>query len=153
MINIKDCNPNLVKIDKKTFKNIDIYNIGYITITDSEYVNIHSVNPLYRIIGEADGSIKESNGNKYLTFADTDKNKEVLEKYTKLLDEIKNVIDKSGEYEKVYMKIKFNSDDNLPLNKILKLYNLTAIVRSVFEEAGKYYPKFFKMNLCMNYEF
>ena len=42
-----------------------------------------------------------------------------------------------------YMKIKFNSDDDLPLNKILKLHMSTAIVRSVFEEDGKYYPQVF----------
>ena len=41
------------------------------------------------------------------------------------------------------MKIKFISDDNLPLSKILKLHNLTIFVRSVFEEDGKYYPQFF----------
>ena len=41
------------------------------------------------------------------------------------------------------MRIKFNSDDNLPLNEILKLHNLTVIVRSVFEEDGKYYPQVF----------
>ena len=41
------------------------------------------------------------------------------------------------------MKIKFISDDNLPLNKMLKLHMLTVIVRSVFEKDGKYYPKFF----------
>ena len=41
------------------------------------------------------------------------------------------------------MKIKFNSDDNLPLNKILKLHNVTIIIRSVFEEDDKYYPKAF----------
>ena len=41
------------------------------------------------------------------------------------------------------MKIKFNSDDNLPLNKILKLHNLTIIVRSVFEEDGRNYPQVF----------
>ena len=41
------------------------------------------------------------------------------------------------------MKIKFNSDDNVPLNKILKLHNLTAIVRSVFEEDGKHYQQVF----------
>ena len=39
--------------------------------------------------------------------------------------------------------MKFNSDDNLPLNKMLKLYNLTLIVRSVFEEDGEYYPQVF----------
>ena len=41
------------------------------------------------------------------------------------------------------MKIKFNSDDNLPLNKTLKLQNITIIVRSVFKEDGKYYPQVF----------
>ena len=107
---------------------------------NSEYVNIH------RKIG----SIEEKNGNKYLTFASTDKNQEVLKKYTKLWDKIKSLIEcnsvekidnKPGEYEKDYTKINFNSDNDLPLNKILKLHNLTIIVRSVFEEDGKYYPQ------------
>ena len=37
------------------------------------------------------------------------------------------------------MKIKFNSDDNLPLNKTLKLHNMIIVIRSVFEEHGKFY--------------
>ena len=41
------------------------------------------------------------------------------------------------------MKIKFNSGDNLSLNKLLRLYNLTIIVRSVFEENNKYCPQMF----------
>ena len=51
----------------------------------------------------------------------------------------------SGEYdyEKDYMKIKFNSDDGLLLNKPLKLHNMTIIIRSVFEEDGKLYPQVF----------
>ena len=57
-----------------------------------------------------------------------------------------------GEYEKDFMKIKFNSDDNLPLNNTLKLHNITIIIRSVFEENGKYYPQAFLMNVCMNYK-
>ena len=50
----------------------------------------------------------------------------------------------SGEcdYEKDYLKIKFNSDDELPLNKPLKLHNMTIIIRSVFED-GKLYPQVF----------
>ena len=48
-----------------------------------------------------------------------------------------------NQKKKDYMKIKFNSDDNLPLNKILKLHMLTIIVRSVFKEDGKCYPQFF----------
>ena len=65
MINIEDFDPNSLKIDKKLYKNINIYYIGYITIKDSDFVKIKSVNPLYLIISEVDGHIKEKNGNKY----------------------------------------------------------------------------------------
>ena len=70
MINIKDIDPSMMKIDKKSYKNIGICHIRYITlksISDSE--NINSVNPLYLITGEVDGYIEESNGN--LTFGFT----------------------------------------------------------------------------------
>ena len=83
-----------------------------------------------------------------MIFIFTDKNKEVLTKYAKLWDEIKYLIKiinggTAGEYEKDFMKIKFNSDHNLPLNKMLKLCNVTVIVRSAFQEHGKYYPQVF----------
>ena len=152
MISIKHFDPSLIKIDKRLYKNIGIYNIGYITIKRiSDYENINSINPLYLMISEVDGYIEcsfteKNNGNKYLTFASTKKNKKMLEKY--LLDKIKYHIQtinsgKSGEYEKDYMKVNYNSDDDLPLSKILKLRMLTIIIRSVFEENGKYYPQVF----------
>ena len=53
---------------------------------------------------------------------------------------------KSGECEKDYMKIKFNSDDKLPLNKQLKFLTVAIVIRSVFEEDGKYYPQTFLDN-------
>ena len=120
-----------------------------------DYEIIHSVNPLYLIIDKVDRYIEERNWKKYLIFASTDKNKEVLTKYTEIWDEILNLIekinDKPGEYGKKIMKIKFELDDSLPLNKILKLYNLTIIVRSVFEEDEKYYPQIF-LDVCLNYK-
>ena len=105
---------NLLKIDRQLYKKIDI-TIRYITIKNiGDYRSIHSVNLLYLIIGEVDGYIEENNGNKYLCFSSTDKNKEVLEKYTKLWDGIKNLIEKisykSGEYEKDFLEIKSDSD-------------------------------------------
>ena len=51
--------------------------------------------------------------------------------------------DKPGDYDEKHMKIKFNSDDDLPLNKILKIHNMTIVIRSVFQEDGKYYLQFF----------
>ena len=66
MINIKDFDSGLVKIDKKSPKNIGIYNIAYITIKRfDDYENISSVNPPHLIIGEVDEYIEESHGNKY----------------------------------------------------------------------------------------
>ena len=60
MINIKDFEPNLLKIDKKSYKNIDIYYIGYIAIKKiDDYESIYSVNPLYVRINHANGNIEE----------------------------------------------------------------------------------------------
>ena len=103
---------------------------------------------MYFIIVKANEYIEESNGNKYLVFASTDGNKEVLTKSTELWDEIKYLIKtmnggEAVEYQKDCIKIRLESDDNLLLNKTLKLRILTVVVRSVFEEDGKYYPQVF----------
>ena len=67
IINLKNFNSNLLKIDKKSNKNIDIYNIGYITIKKiDDYENIYSVNTLYLLVNHANGYIEENNGNEYL---------------------------------------------------------------------------------------
>ena len=80
MINIKNVYPNRIKMDKKSYKNIIIYYIGYITFKNPSSVKINSVNPLYVFIDKADGYIEESNGNKrYFLLV---KNKDTLKKYT-----------------------------------------------------------------------
>ena len=94
---------------------------------------------------------KKKNGSKYLVFDLVNKNNEVLQKYNELQDEIKNEIetinggkrskDSSAEYDEDFMKIKFNSGDNLPLNKTLKLHNMTIVISFVFEKHGKFYPQ------------
>ena len=81
IINIKNFDSKLLKIDKKSCKNIDIYYIEYITMKSlRDCESTYSVNPLYFIVGKVDGYIEKSNGNKYLVFVSTDKNKKVLEK-------------------------------------------------------------------------
>ena len=78
-----------------------------------------------------------------MIFDSTDENKELLKKYQDVSSGIKNKIEavSSGEcnYEKGLMKIKFNSDNDLPLNKPLKFHMMTVVIRSVFEEDGKLY--------------
>ena len=111
-----------------------------------DYESIYSVNPLYLRINHANGYIEEKNGSKYLIFASVGENKEVLKTYADVWDGVKNKIKainggQENDYEKDYMKIKINSDDDLPLNKPLKFHVMTIIIRTVFKEDGKLYPQ------------
>ena len=82
-----------------------------------------------------------------MVFNFKDENKELLKKYSDVfngtINKIKIISDDQRDYEKDYMKIKFNSDDDLPLNKQLKFHNMVITIRSVFEEDGKLYPQVF----------
>ena len=80
-----------------------------------------------------------------IIFDSTDENKELLKKHNDvwngIRDKIKEVLSDECDYEKDYMKIKFNSDDNLPFNKPLKFHLVTITIRSVFKEVDKLYPQ------------
>ena len=82
-----------------------------------------------------------------MVFYVTDENKELLEKYNDvfngIMSKIKKIDDDWLEYSKGYKKIKFNSDDNLPLNKPLKFHNMTVTIRCVFSEDNKLHPQVF----------
>ena len=99
------------------------------------------------LIDHASEYIEEKGVNKYLVFDSTDENKELLKKCNDVFNGIRDKIKEksSGEcdYEKDYIKIKFNSDDNLQLNKPLKFHNMTITIRSVFEDDGKLYPQIY----------
>ena len=114
---------------------------------DYDYVKTNSVNHLYLIIDKLDGCIEEKNGNEYSTLISTDKNKEVLTKYTDLWDGIKNLIEKindePSEYGKDFMKVKFNTDVNLSLNNTVRIHNLTVTVRLFFKKTTNIIHKFF----------
>ena len=99
----------MLKVDKKSYKNIGIYNIEYITIKRiDDCENIYSVNPLYLRINHTSGYIEEKGVNKYLIFDSTDENKELLKKYNDVWNRIRNKIKEisSGEcdYEKYYIE-------------------------------------------------
>ena len=104
-------------------------------------------------IGKVDGHTEEKNKSKYLVFDSTDENKEVLGKYTELRDGIEYETEtinggKKGEYGKDFTKIKFDTDDNLPLNKPLNFCLLTIIVRCIFEEDSKFYLQLY-LDQCL----
>ena len=78
IINIKIFDPNNIKRDEKSYKNILIYYIGYLMIIDSKYVKINSVNPLYLISNKVNGYFEQINGNKYLMLVPTNESKEKI---------------------------------------------------------------------------
>ena len=102
---IKNFDAWLLKIDKKSYKNIGIYNIGYITIKKiDDYENIYSVNPLYLIIAHASGYIEEKGVNEYLVFDPTDENKELLKNYNDVFNGIRDKIKKISRDKCDYKK-------------------------------------------------
>ena len=136
MIDIKNFNSNLLKIDKKSHKDIGIYYIGYITIKKfSDCKNVHSVNPLYLIIHCATGHFKEKYGEKYWII---DSTVEYEEFFSGIRSEIKMINGgKELFYEKNYARIGISTDDDLPINNPLKFPALTIIIWFVLQE-GEY---------------
>ena len=110
-------------------------------------MNINSVNPLYLGITLENGYIEEKGANKYLVFDSADKNKELFKNYNDVFngvrDKIREINNKECDYEKDYMKIKFNSDDDLPLNKSLKFRLITITIRRVLKKMVNFICKLF----------
>ena len=92
LINIKDFDARLLKLDKKTSMGLGIYYIVY--VTKKPEWNVNSVNPLYLMINRIDGFIEGKRGDKYLSIASTDRNSEVLKKYSEVWNVIKDCIEK-----------------------------------------------------------
>ena len=139
----------MLKVDKKDYKEKDIYYIGYVTVKKiANCNNINTVNPLYLMINEVIGHFEVKNENKYLVLDVADENKEVSKRYEEVWEGVKKEIEtinggKKIEYGKDFEKIRFKSNDDLPLNKSIKLSFLTIIIRSVFSEGCEFYPQLF----------
>ena len=142
----------MLKIDKKDYEEIYVYYIGYATFKGiANCNNINSVNSLYLMIDKMIGHFEETSGNKYLVLDDVNENKEVSKKYEEVWEGVKKEIETINggekiEYGKDLKKIRFESNDDLPLNKPVKLHLLTIIIRPVFSEGGKFYPQRFLDN-------
>ena len=91
------------------------------------------------------GYFEEINENKYLKLFRTNETREKIKKYEELWSKIRylvrSITKDSDDYDEKYIKIKFNSDDELPLNKAIKIPTMTIVVRAVFYENNKYYPQ------------
>ena len=145
IINIKNFGANNIKIDEKSCKYILIYYIRYVRIKDSKYVISYSINPLHHLFSKVNEYFEEINENEYLTLVPTNENKEKIKKFEELWiktrDLIRSMTKDSDDYEEKYMKIKLNSDEELPLNKTIEIPIMTIVVRGIFYENDKNYPQ------------
>ena len=91
VINIKKFDLNKIQKDENSYKNILIYQIGYVTIKDLKYVKINCINPLYLIINKVNQYFEEINRNKYLTLVPINESKEKIKKYEKLQSKIRDL--------------------------------------------------------------
>ena len=145
IVNLEDFMPYGLKIDKLAYECINNYYIDYCCYNN----DITCITPLYLITDEVDGIIREENGIKYLSIALTSDNKDILMKYKEVRDAIKNTIQvknavKPLEYGEDYMKIKFDAYENdLPMDKVIKLHMLVIVIRSIYEREGKCYANVF----------
>ena len=143
IVNVKAFDLNKIKIDESHTK------IFLFTILDmwkskvQNFLKINSVNPLYLIINKVNGYFEEINKNKYLTVAATNESKQIIKKYEDLMRKTRDfnssIFKNSDDYDEKCMKIKFNLDEKLPLNKTIEICSMIIVVRPVFHENNKLY--------------
>ena len=146
IINLDYFDGSKKKVDRKDFNYIDIYYIGYEHKKKISECNvINSVNPLYLRIININGQFEKGKDDAwYLVISDKD---DVYEKLVDIFESIKNKITEKTwdalEYDKDYMKIKFESNNIFPTDKDVNIHIATIIIRAIFAKDGKYYPQLF----------
>ena len=112
-------------------------------MTITKYVKIYGVNHFYLIFIYVNGYFEKINGNKYLTLVPTnesiEKNINYEKLWIKIIDLIRSITKSSDDSDEKYMKIKINSDDELPLKKTVEISTIAIVVRAIFLENKKYY--------------
>ena len=147
IIDFHEVDESEIKIDKKDFNDIDIYYLGYGYKTEITECNvINSVNPLYLRIRDMRGQFEKGKDDNvwYLTiFGDAN----ILRKFANILKSVRAIIEENTDdivqYDKDYMKIKFESNDNLPTDNIINMHQVTIIISLVFQKGKKLYPQIY----------
>ena len=146
IIHFDEFDESKTRIDKKDFNDIDIYYLGYEyekKITECNVIN--SVKPLYMRIKDMRGQFKDKDDNlSYLImFGDTD----ILRKFANIWKNIRASFEENTndivQYDKDYMKIKLESNDNLPTDNFIDMHQVTIIIRLVFQKGKKLYPQIY----------
>ena len=147
IINLDEFDESKIKVDRKNVNNVDIYYLGYeCKKKNTECNEINSVNPLYFRIKDMKVQFKKGKSDNVwylIIFGDAD----VLRKFAKIWKSIRAKIEENAggivQYDQDYMRIKFESNDNLPTNNVLNMHLVTIIIRRAFAQTGKFYPQLF----------
>ena len=156
IVNIKDFDFSLLKVKKLSYKevsNLNVYHIKYIPAKTLDHID-DDKDYIYLYLDDVDGYIEESNRIKYFVFGSTDKSKEALKSYKKLWEETKKQIevinaDDPIEYRKDFMKIKFESDDDLPLGKA---FNILDMIILFLKKMVNIIHRFFDVNAHISHK-
>ena len=147
IINLDEFDGSKIKVDKKSFNDINTYYLGYEykkKITERNEIN--SVNPLYLRVTDMKDQFKKGKSDNVwylIIFGDAD----ALKKFADIWKSIRAKIEENTgdivQYDKDYMKIKFESNGNLPTDNIISFRLIIIINRSTFAQNGKFYPQLF----------
>ena len=145
IIDLDEFDESKMKVDKKDFNDIDIYYLGYEHKKKISECNvINSINPFYLRTVDMNGQFEKGKDDAwYLIISDDD----VFKKHVDIFESIKNKVTEKTwdavEYDKDYMKIKFESNNILPASKDVNIRMATIIIRAILVQDGKYYPQLF----------
>ena len=149
MINVLNFEPSSLKLDKKTWKDIDIYYIGYVDKNKPEDWKVNSVNPSYLMVNKVFYLVEEENGVKYLKIAKNHCDP-VINKRNQVSDcikyHIKKISNEEVNFNGGFNKIKSISDDSLRLNKLIYFPALAVVIRCIFKKGDLFYPQVYLDN-------
>ena len=145
IVHADEFDKNLIKVDKREPRiGADIYYISYI-VHKPQY-NINSVSPLHLILKDVKCTVEKIKGSSDRYLVIDLSNKDVLNVFDNMFNFISNKINKiDGDDKNVYgyIRLKFNSDVDLPLDKLIKFHTLTVIVACVIHKGDKFYPEIY----------
>ena len=143
IIKLNDISPSFINISRKESMGINIYYIDHFYLDDDDT----EIKPFYFAINDVYGYFEEIIGKKYFNIGNTYNNKKILQKYMLLWDDIKDIIENKGgkpfsNFVKDNMTFKIDTDDDIPLNKVLKS-DVVILLKSVIEQDFDYYPQIY----------
>ena len=144
--NLEEFDESKIEVDKKDFNDIDIYYLGYEykkKITECNVIK--SVNPIYLRIGNMKGQFEKGKDDAwYLVISyKNDVCKKLINKFKDIKNKIVKKTSDALEYDKDYMKIKFESNNIFPTNKSVDIHLATITIRAIFIHNDKYYPQLY----------